>query len=83
MSERAAHPTVDSRGYIARSHYVWDQAHPDDPVQRGEVIHHINHDSLDDRPENLAKLADQAAHMRHHGPITAARRPRDQLGRFL
>src|SRR6185436_16142454 len=42
---RHLHPTVDSRGYMARSHLVWNQTHPEDPVLQGELIHHMNHDS--------------------------------------
>ena len=82
LAERGNHPTVDQRGTIARSHYVWDLTHPDDPVLPGEVIHHMNGQSLDDRPENLAKLANQSVHAALHAPEIAARRRRDREGRF-
>ena len=31
-----------------------------------EIVHHINRDTIDDRPENLTVFSDQAAHMKHH-----------------
>jgi hypothetical protein len=63
---RHLHPTVDKKGYMARAHLVWNTAHPDDPVQRGQVVHHRNGDSLDDRLENLECLPSQAEHARIH-----------------
>lgn len=63
--ERAQHPTANRRGYIHRSHLVWNGAHPEDPVKPGEVIHHIDGDSLRDEPDNLEKWT-QREHARHH-----------------
>lgn len=63
--ERHLHPTVYKDGYILRYVYVWNRAHPDDPVQRGEVIHHINESPSDDRLENLEKTV-QKRHASHH-----------------
>src|SRR3989442_1648826 len=40
---------------MPRARYVWNQAHPDDPAERGDSVHHINGDTTDDRPENLVK----------------------------
>lgn len=42
--------------YILRSHKVWNEAHPDDFVQKGEEVHHENEIRDDDRPENLRKM---------------------------
>src|SRR3989304_1602001 len=42
--------------YIQRSRYVWNQHHPDDQVQPGEHIHHIDHNSRNDDPANLTKM---------------------------
>jgi hypothetical protein len=35
-------------------------------LRRGEVVHHINGDKLDFRPENLELLPSHAAHMKEH-----------------
>jgi hypothetical protein len=36
------------------------------PLARGEIVHHLNGDKRDNRPENLEILADQALHIRKH-----------------
>lgn len=36
------------------------------PLRPGEVVHHINHDKRDNRPENLMVFASQAEHARWH-----------------
>lgn len=78
------HPTATKHGggwSIARSHLVWNGANPNDPVQPGEHVHHINHVRDDDRPENLHKLS-PFDHLSYH----ARGRPgsRDPVtGRFV
>lgn len=39
------------------------------PLAEGEVVHHINGNKLDNRPENLVVYASQSDHMKygHHG----------------
>lgn len=65
-AERHLHPTIYKDGYILRYVYVWNTAHPDNPVRRGEVIHHVNENPSDDRLENLEKTV-QKHHAHHHG----------------
>lgn len=36
------------------------------PLRRGEVVHHINRDKRDNRPENLMIFSSQAEHARWH-----------------
>lgn len=43
--------------------YIWEQAHG--PVPDGHIVHHINHDKLDNRLENLT-LMTHAEHSAHH-----------------
>jgi hypothetical protein len=64
--ERHLHPTIRSDGYIQRYQYNWNNRYPDDPVKRGDIIHHVNEDRTDDRVENLEKLT-QSEHARRHG----------------
>ena len=54
------------RPYMPRSRYAWNKAHPDNPLRRHEVIHHIDGDTLNDALENLQRMPSQAAHARHH-----------------
>ncbi len=36
------------------------------PLRKGEVVHHINRDKQDNRPENLMVFPSQAAHAKWH-----------------
>lgn len=55
------------RSSVLRYHMVWMKSHPDDPILPGQVIHHINHNPSDDRPENLMKLT-KREHEELHAP---------------
>jgi HNH endonuclease len=35
-------------------------------LKKGEIVHHLNDNFLDNRPENLNKLDSQSRHMREH-----------------
>lgn len=58
-------PTTRKTGVIARSHLVWNRHHPDDLVQPGDHVHHINRVTDDDRIENLEKLTPEAHDAEH------------------
>lgn len=55
--------------YIPRSHWVWNQHHPNDPVQPGEHVHHIDLNKLNDDPTNLQKMS-VSDHLSHHASLT-------------
>lgn len=66
--------------YVARYRYVWNRTHPDDPLKPGEHIHHVNGDSLDDRPENLQKMTNNE-HVHEH--MIRPRKPLSEAHREL
>lgn len=41
--------------HMQRSHWVWNQHHPDDLVRPGEHVHHIDGNPTNDSIDNLAK----------------------------
>ena len=45
---------IDTRNLLSRD--TWNYYYPGDPILKGEVIHHENEDSSDDRIENLRKM---------------------------
>jgi len=56
---------------MQRSHWVWNENHPGDPVMPGEYVHHIDHNPNNDEPSNLQKLTVEA-HQSHHAGLTSA-----------
>ena len=55
---------VPDRGNIKEHHYVWEQFKGNIP--EGYVIHHINHDRLDNRIENLQMMTNGEHTRLHH-----------------
>src|SRR5690606_28863109 len=61
--QRAFVKVAEPNVWRLRAHVVYEEAHG--PIPTGKVIHHVNHDSLDDRPENLVALS-RADHLNEH-----------------
>lgn len=61
---RPDYPKAGYRGRVYRAHVVWWLVYKKVPP-RGHVIHHINHNSLDDSPSNL-QLLSRSEHSAHH-----------------
>ena len=53
LVKKHGHPRADVRGYV-REHILVAEATLGRPLKRGEVVHHINANHSDNRPENLA-----------------------------
>jgi len=61
---RVFHPKANKRGFIKRSHFIMEK-HIGRYLKQGEIIHHINEITTDDRLENL-KLMTSEEHTSYH-----------------
>lgn len=72
---RQDHPRARLNGYVSKSRLIMEEILRR-YLKKEEVIHHVNNDIGDDRPENLKLFASQAEHISFHhkkGDIRHAR----------
>ncbi|WP_328186910.1 HNH endonuclease signature motif containing protein [Marinobacter sp. OP 3.4] len=58
------HPDADSKGYI-REHRLVAEQKLGRRIREDEIVHHLNGDKLDNRPDNL-EIMTRSEHNRHH-----------------
>lgn len=66
------HPMADKHGRILEHRYIASQK-LGRILERSEVVHHINHDYSDNRPENL-KVMSHSEHSKHHTTLMHTKR---------
>ena len=67
------HHLADVRGY-AYEHRIEAERKIGRPLGNGEIVHHINHDPGDNRPENLEIVGTIAEHRFRHRKVGSIRR---------
>lgn len=73
MLKVPSHPYRDSKGYV-REHRLVMEAKIGRYLKPDEVVHHINHDKLDNRIENL-EITDLPTHTKEHHTGKVGRGP--------
>lgn len=71
MLLRPDHPYADKRGRVME-HRLVVEAREGRYLLPGEVVHHMNHVTGDNRPENLMLLPDHSSHMKEHAKARRA-----------
>ena len=64
LLKKPNHPNAKARGYILEHRYIMSN-HLGRPLRPREVVHHINHNTMDNRIANL-QLMDVKQHVRLH-----------------
>ena len=82
---------IPQKGWKKEHHYIWENYN--DPVHNGFILHHINHNKLDNRIENLQLMTISEHHSYHTTLINnqnkeknrerALNRDRNNKGQFL
>jgi len=67
------HPGADSKGYV-REHRLVMEKKLGRLLEPDEVVHHINHDKLDNRPENLEVMTLAEHTSSHHAGVPKPKR---------
>ena len=70
------HPNANKMGYVAEHRLVAEEK-IGRYLKENEVVHHINENKLDNRPENLEVMTTQ-----EHIKLHAKKRKRDENGKF-
>jgi len=63
--KQRGHPNADPNGYVYEHRLVAERKFGRSLVP-GEVVHHVNGDKRDNRPENISLFPSVADHLRHH-----------------
>ncbi len=61
------HPNSEKRGWVLEHRLIMSQM-LGRPLKKGEVVHHKNHNRLDNRPENLELFASPGEHTKVEHP---------------